>query len=248
LGGALVAAWLLARPVTAFAEVQPYARVIVESTAVRAGPGLGFRSVYLAQRDEVFPIRARATQGYWFQIELPDSTRGWIAGDTVYNHEVSDEQAHSGRFMPWLFAPPPLPGAHGEIAISAGMLARGGMLAVRPALLLDTALGLELTGAAAVAEGGRLLFLTLGPVVNLFPHSPIVPFATVQGGVTKSSPNADTFLLKSGGIATMSAGFGLRIGFRYRLTLRLETRSYVFFEPNRTVSQEEISAGLTVFF
>ena len=115
-------------------------------------------------------------------------------------------------------------------------------------MLLDPAFGFELTGAAAVASGGRLLLLTVGPVVNLLPRSPVVPFATLQGGVTGSSPNADSFLLRSGAIATVNAGFGLRIGFRYRLTLRLEGRSYVFFEPNRTVSQEEFSAGLTVFF
>ncbi len=244
------AAALLAglQPARCLAEVQPYARVIVETAIVRAGPGLGFRRVYAAQRDQVFPIRARATQGYWFQIELPDSTRGWIPGDLVYNLEVGDEEAHGGRFLPWLFAPPPLPGAHGEIAITAGMLAGGGMLAVRPTLLLDPAFGFELSGAAAVASGGRLLLATLGPVVNVFPSSPVVPFATLQGGVTASSPNADTFLLRSGSIATMSAGAGLRIGFRYRLTLRLEARSYVFFQPDRTVSQEELSAGLTVFF
>jgi hypothetical protein len=235
-------------PTRCFAAGQPYARVIVENAIVRAGPGLGFRRVYSATRDEVFPIRARSTQGYWFQIELPDATRGWIDGNVVYNHEVGDEEAHGGRFLPWLFAPPPLPGAHGEIAITAGMLAGGGMLAVRPALLLDPAFGFELTGAAAVASGGRLLLATVGPMVNLLPRSPVVPFATLQCGVTASRPNADSFLLKSGGIATMSAGFGLRIGFRYRLTLRLEVRSYVFFQPDRTVSQEELSAGLTVFF
>ena len=42
--------------------------------------------------------------------------------------------------------------------------------------------------------------------------------------------------------------FGLRLGFHYRLTLRLEARAYTFFEPDRFVAQEEFSAGLTVFF
>jgi hypothetical protein len=227
---------------------QPYARVIVEHAIVRAGPGVGFRRVYIAERDEVLPIHARATQGYWFQLELPDSTYGWISGDSVYALEVGDEQAHSGRFMPWLFAPPPLPGAHGEVAITAGMLGGGGMIALRPVWLLDPAFGFELSGEAAVATGGRLLLATAGPIVNVFPRSPLVPFATVQGGVTASSPNADSFLLDSGAIATACAGAGFRIGFRYRITLRLEARTHVFFEPDRTITQEELSAGLTVFF
>jgi hypothetical protein len=202
----------------------------------------------VAQRDEVLPIRARATRGYWLVIELPDSTRGFVAGDHVYSFEVSGEDASSIRFMPWLFAPPALPGAHGEIAITGGILGRGGMMAIRPSFLLDPAFGFELNAMAVVAEGGRLWMGTLGPLFNLLPSAPIVPFVTVQGGVTASSPNADSFLLGSGSIATLSAGAGLRFGFHYRITLRLEVRSYAFFEPDRMISQEEFCAGLTVFY
>jgi hypothetical protein len=122
------------------------------------------------------------------------------------------------------------------------------MIALRPTVLLDPTFGFELSGLAAVATGGRLLQLTTGPIINVFPSSPVVPFATVQGGITASSPNADTFLLASGSIATLSAGAGLRLGFHYRITLRLEARAHLFFEPDRNVSQEELSAGLTVFF
>ena len=244
----LVAALTCVPPARADEEPEPFARVIVERATVRAGPSIGFRGVYQAQRGEVFPLRSRASQGYWFQVELPDGTLGWIAGDLVYNHEVGEGEADGGRFLPWLLAPPPLPGARGEIAISAGLLGDGGMLSLRPTVLLDPAFGFELSAGAAVATGGRLMLATLGPIVNVFPSSPVVPFATLQGGVTLSSPNADTFLLDSGGLATLSAGFGLRIGFRYRLTLRLEVREHVFFEADRSVAEKELSAGLTVFF
>lgn len=229
-------------------DAQPYARVIVERSEVRTGPGGGYRRLHVAQRGEVFPIRARATRGYWLLIELPDSTHGFVAGDHVYTYEVAGDETRSGRFLPWLFAPPALPAAHGEIAISGGVLGGGGMIAIRPSFLLDPAFGIELNAMAVVAEGGRLWLGTIGPLFNLLPSSPIVPFATVQGGVTASSPNADSFLLGSGSIATLSAGAGLRFGFHYRITLRLEARSYAFFEPDRMLSQEEFCAGLTVFF
>jgi hypothetical protein len=247
--GALVLLALL-MPASARAEetVQPYARVIVPNAVVRSGPGVSYRRMYVASNGDVFPIRARATQGYWFLIELPDSTRGFIAGDQVYVHEVSGEEPGSGRFLPWLFAPPPLLGAHGEIAVTGGVLAGGGMLALRPSYLLDPAFGIELNAMAVVAQGGRLWTATVGPIVNLLPSSPIVPFATVQGGITASSPNADSFLLGEGSIATLSAGAGLRLGFHYRLTLRLEVRAHAFFEPDRMISQEEYCGGLTVFF
>jgi hypothetical protein len=227
---------------------QPYARVIVENAPVRSGPGPTFRRLHIAQRGEVFPIEARSTQGYYFLIELPDSTRGYISGESVFTFEVAGEAESDERFMSFLFAPPPIPGAAGEVAVTGGVLGSGGMIALRPSLLLDPAFGVELNAMAVVAPGGRLWVATAGPIFNLLPHAPIVPFATLQGGVTASSPNADTFLLGSGSIATLSAGAGLRFGFHYRLTLRIEARVYAFFEPDRFVSQEEFSAGLTVFF
>lgn len=232
-------------PDGASAQAESHVRVIVESAAVRAGPTMSFRRVYLAERGEVFPVLSRATAGYWFRIELPDSTVGWIAGDAVHPDQTG---ARGDRWLDWLFAPPPLPGANAELALTAGVLGAGGMLALRPAVLLDPAFGFELNGVVSVATAGRMWMLTFGPIVNLCPRWPIVPFGTIQGGVTNSHPNADSFLLDSGTVATLSGGAGLRIGFHYRLTLRLEAREHVFFQPDRTVSQEEFSAGLTVMF
>ena len=207
-----------------------------------------YRVVYVGRRDEVLAVRSRARAAYWLQVELPDGTLGYVAGDVVYVLELDDDAASEGRFMPWLFAPPPMLAAHGEVAITGGVLGDGGMLALRPTVLFDPAFGIELSAGAAVATGGRLLSVTAGPVVNLLPTLPIVPFATLQGGLVVSSPNADSFLLESGSMATLEAGAGVRIGFRYRITLRLELREHLFFEPDRTVAQEELSAGLTVFF
>lgn len=224
-----------------------YARVLVDTTEVRAGPDASYRKVMTAQRDALLPVRARATQGYWFEVELPDGTAGFVRGDAVYVTTVSDAEANAGRFLPSVFAPPPLLEARGEVALVGGVLGSGGLIALRPSWLLSANFGFEATAAAAVARGGRLLMAMVGPFVNIFPESPVVPFFNVSGGVIASSPNADTFLLQSSSLATVSAGAGLRIGFRYRLTLRLEARSYVFFETDRYVREEELSAGLSVF-
>lgn len=228
-------------------DVEVFARVVVDRAEVRAGPGATYRRIYAARRDEVFPVRGRATSGFWFQIELPDGTTGFVRGDVVYNHEIGPEQ-RSGRFLPEVFAPPPLLEANGEVALVGGALGGGGLLALRPAWLIDPTFGFELTAAAAVAQGGRLMLATIGPVVNVFPRAPIVPFFTVASGIVASSPNADTFLLDEGSVTAIVAGAGLRIGLRWRLTLRLEARSYVLFETDRYVRQEEFSGGLTVFF
>ena len=238
---------LLTAHATAQDTANVYARVLVDTTPILAGPDASYRKVMSARRDALFLVRARAAAGYWLELELPDGTTGFIRGDTVYVAAVSDEEAQRGRFLPGVFAPPPLLEARGEVALVGGVLGSGGMIALRPSVLLSPSFGFEVTAAAAVAQGGRLLIAMLGPFVNLFPEAPIVPFFNVAAGAIASSPNADTFLLRSSSLVGMSAGAGLRIGFRYRITLRLEARSYVFFETDRYVREEELSAGLSVF-
>jgi hypothetical protein len=231
-----------------------YARVIVDRVELRSGPGATFRRVWVAERGDVFPITERGTHAYWFRVELPDGTQAYVAGDAVYAHELSAEQASRGRFLPEVFAPPALPHAVGELAFSFGVLGisgsgvGGGLMAVRPTINLAPELGIEATLGASVGAAGRLFFGTLGGIVNVFPTSPVVPFVVVGGGFARSDPNADAFLLRSGWRGAMYAGGGLRIGFRYRITLRLEARAWVFFDENQFSEQEEVSGGLTVFF
>jgi uncharacterized protein YgiM (DUF1202 family) len=221
------------------------ARVVVETSVVRSGPGASYARVHVARRGDTFPVRERATRGYWFRVELPDGTSGWIQGDTVYNTETSGDD---GRFLPWLFAPPPLPVSSGEVAVAAGYMNGGGTLSFRPSLLLKPSFGLELNGTVAVSAGGRLAIVGGGPIINLFPDAPIVPYAVLGGGVAFSEPNADTFILQGGVTTALWGGFGLRFCFRYRITLRLEARTFAFYTPDRLVVREEFSGGFTVFF
>lgn len=228
-----------------------FARVIVDRTVLRSGPGGAFRGVRSARRGEVFPIAQRGTRGYWFRVELPDGTQAWISGDAVYTHELGPGEASGGRFLPELFAPAPLPQATGELSFGFGVLGvnrPSGWMSVRPAIYIAPEIGIEATLAASVSEGGRLLIGTLGGIVNVFPDSPVVPFFGTGGGFVVSDPNADTFLLTSGVTGALYAGGGLRFAFRYRITLRLEARAWAIYDQNRFIAQEELSAGLTVFF
>lgn len=228
-----------------------YARVIVDRTELRSGPGARFQTVRVGHRGDTFRIAQRSTLGYWFRVELPDGTFAWVHGHSVYNHRVSDEEASAGRFLPEVFAPPALPHALGELAIGFGVLGLAqpnGFMAVRPAFNLAPEFGFEMNLAGAVGAGGRLLLAAGGGLINLFPTSPIVPFMALGGGASLADPNADTFLLQSGTLGVLYGGGGLRIGFRYRITLRLEARAFAFIDENRIVLLEELSGGLTVFF
>lgn len=249
----------LATPLAALAQDAPaegeelaagvYARVIVDRTDLRSGPGASYQRVRVAERGDTFRVVQRASTGYWFRVELPEGTFAWIHGDTVYNHQVSREQAGGGRFAPDVFAPPPLVSAKGELAVQFGILGFfNGFMAIRPAINVAPELELELNLGGSVGDGGRLLLASGGPLINLFPGSPVVPFFTVGGGMALSDPNADTFLLESGMVGVLYGGGGLRFCFRYRITLRIEARAYAFFDENRIVALEEITGGFTVFF
>jgi hypothetical protein len=136
----------------------------------------------------------------------------------------------------------------GVLGPNFGFSGGGGFLAVRPAIYIVPEFGFELTLAASVSEGGRTFIGGIGGIINLFPNSPIVPYLVVGAGISANDPNADTFLLESGSTAVAYGGGGLRFGFLYRITLRIEARAYGYFLPDLYVPQEEFSGGITVFF
>lgn len=232
----------------AHADATVVARVMVEQTPVYSGPGAGFRRVHTARRGEAFRLRGRATRGFWMRIELPDGRQGYLLGDAVHTYSVGADEAPDERPLPWLLSPSGLPLADGEIAIIGGALGSGGVFGARIGYLIDPAFGFELSPGIAVARSGRLVLATVGPIVNFFPSSPLGVFATLQTGITASSPSSDTFLLDRGSIATFAGGAGLRLSLRYGITLRVEARAYAFIEPDRYITREEISGGLAVFF
>jgi uncharacterized protein YgiM (DUF1202 family) len=229
------------------AEVEVFARVVVETAALRTGPGATFRLVRVANQGETFPVRQRATRGYWLRVELPDGTLAYVQGDAVYMHEVS-ERSRSQRVLGKVFAPAPLLSAHAEIALSFGALGSSGFMAARPVWLLAPSFGFELNLAASVGSTGRLFMGGVGGIVNIFPNWPIVPFLAAGGGAVYASPNADSFVLEEGARSMIYAGGGLRFGFRHRIILRAEGRAYAFFNANQLFATQEISGGLSAFF
>jgi hypothetical protein len=224
-----------------------YARVVVGTAALRTGPGASFRIVRVASQGDTFPVQERGTRGYWLRVELPDGSLAWIQGDAVYTHEVGPPSRWQ-RFLGKLFSPPPLLGAHGEVAVTLGTLDGSGFMALRPAWVLGPAFEIEGNLAASVGSSGRLFIGGVGGLVNVFPSWPIVPFFVVGGGLAQALPNADAFVLSEGTRSTMYGGGGLRFGFRHRIVVRVEGRGYAFFDEGALVAQEEVSGGLSAFF
>jgi hypothetical protein len=225
---------------------ESYARVIVESVALRSGPGVGFRILQVARRDDTFRVQGRAHSGYWLELALEGGGRAYAQGDALLLFDTRERPVEDTSWG--IFAPAPLPRARGELAFVLGSLSGSGLLAVRPSLLLSPSFGLEANLAASVGSLGRLFMLGGGALVNLFPHWPVVPFFTGGGGTVRAAPNSDAFIFDAGGRSMLYAGGGLRFGFKHRLILRVEGRGYAFFDADRLIAQQEVSGGLSAFF
>jgi len=173
----------------AYAQPVTYARVFVDSVQIHSGPGTGYRAIATARRGDTFEVRGRAAQGFWLRVALADARIGFVRGDAVETHVVEEgaEALESRTPLPWLFSPSSLTNANGELALVAGALGEGGMFGARGAYLLEPSFGIEASAGVAVASAGRLMLFTAGPILNLWPRSPVQLFATLQGGFAASS-------------------------------------------------------------
>lgn len=226
---------------------ETFARIVVESAALRSGPGADFRILLVAERDDSFRVARRASLGHWLELELPDGGRAYVQGDAVWLFDAGE--GTPPQHASWkIFAPPPLLHAKGELVVSLGSLSGSGFLALRPSWMLSPTFALEANFGASVGALGRLFLVGAGALVNLFPSWPVTPFFTVGGGGVRAAPNSDAFIFESGGRSMLYGGGGLRFGFKHRLIVRVEGRGYALFDANRLLSQQEVSCGLSAFF
>jgi hypothetical protein len=228
-------------------------RVLSEQAAVHTGPAFGFRVIYVATRGEVLPAIGRATHDHWFRVQLPDGTYGWILGDEVFPLDLDTAEAHRGpsiwkRMGDAVFSPPPLAEGTVGMAFSAGVLGGEGMFLFRPSVLLAPHVSIEAFAGETVGQQADVIYTGGGFNANLFPNSPVTPFAAVAAGGAFGRKKADQFTIKTGNYSMVNVGGGLLIALKKRLTLRGDVRHYVIFDANHTQRIEEYSGALSVFF
>lgn len=227
-------------------------RVIADEAEVRTGPGFAYRVVYLAARGEILRAQARASRDYWFHVQLPDGTYGWIVGDQVLPLEV-DASAPApptwgDRFVAAVFSPAPLAASDVGLSFSAGMLGGEGMLLFRPSLLLAPHLGLEGFVGETVGEQTDVIYYGGGVNLYLWPASPVTPFVAGGAGGALGRKKADIYTVNPGHYAMVNVGGGLLVALKKRITLRFDFRDYVVFGANYTQELKEYSGGLAVLF
>jgi hypothetical protein len=253
-GAALVVlAVVIAAAAPARAEDEALVRVVAEEAGVHTGPGFGYRVVYVARRDEVLPALGRASNDKWFRVQLPDGTYGWILGDEVFPLDVDTSEAHRGpsvwkRMGEAVFSPSPLTEGALGFTFSAGVLGGDGMFMFRPGVVLAPQLTLEGFVGETIGDQADVIFTGGGFNSNLFPSSPVTPFAAVAVGGAFGRKKADQFTIRTGNFTMLNVGGGLMVALKKRLTLRGEARRYVIFDANHTQGIEEYSGALCVYF
>ena len=192
--GLLVLALGLFSPQAAYAaeaaEPEAFARVVVDAAEIRTGPGVSYRVIYVAHRGETLALDGRPGTGFWLRIVLPDGRTAYALGDEVQPFAVTPgEEGAPSR--PGLFAPPPLEGSHGGLALVGGILSipvasggiqRFGYVEARPSIVVHRTVSLELfVGDGLTSDGTQLLYG--GGVLHL-PRSELVdmPVPGTVGG------------------------------------------------------------------
>jgi hypothetical protein len=236
------------------AEAEAYLRVIAQKASVHTGPGPGYREVYVAERDQVYPVLARGTRDFWFKIELEDGTSGWILGDLVHPFEVGPPGEigvfrRMGRAIRGaILGPSPAPYADVGLSFSAGVLDREGMFLLRPSWLIDPYWALEGFGGLSPRSEKDIFLSGLGFVLRLAPGAVIGPYVSLGLGAAYIRPKADNFVDEEEALMALGAGGGLEITFKKQITLRIDARNWSLFDENKASNGQEYSGGLAIFF
>ena len=229
-------------------------RVIAEEAGVHTGPGFGYRVVYVAKRDEVLPAIGRATNDHWFRVQLPDGTYGWILGDEVFPLDVDtsdgaprpvDLEAHGRRDVLALAA---RRGRHRAHVLGGRARRRRHVHVPSRRARWRRSSRSRASWARRVGDQADVIFAGGGFNSNLFPSSPVTPFAAVAAGGAFGRKKADQFTIKTGNYTMLNVGGGLLVALKKRLTLRGEARHYVIFDANHTQRIQEYSGALCVYF
>lgn len=236
------------------AWAEAYLRVISHDAPVHTGPSAQYRTVYIAERGDVFEVLERGSQSYWFRVRLEDGTTGWIFGELVFPFDVVDEvergvfermgDAISDAFL----GPSPVPFSDVEISFSAGTLDGEGTFLLRPGWLLDQYFSLEGFVGLSPRQQEDLFLGGLGWTLRMLPGAAFGPYVNAGVGVAHFRPKADNFTQEQDTLYAMVAGGGFEVTLKKQITLRLDFRNWTIFDPDQSSNGQEYSGGLAIFF
>ncbi|HZU82006.1 MAG TPA: SH3 domain-containing protein [Polyangiaceae bacterium] len=237
-------------------EPEAFARVVVDEAELRTGPGVSYRVVYVAHRGETLALDGRPSAGFWLRVVLADGRTAYLLGDEVQSFAVVPGEPGAPS-RPGLFAPPPLVGSRGGLALVGGLLSipvksgavqRFGYVEARPSLVLHETVALEgFVGDGLTNDGAQLLYGG-GVAVYLAPRWVVCPFVGLFAGGISVVPNPESFVLKREDLYLARAGGGLLFALRNRILVRLEVSDLSLFSADSYMNAQTYSGGLGVYF
>ena len=235
---------------------QAFARILVDQADLRSGPGVSYRIIESLKRGETVALDGRASTGFWLKVILEDGRAAYVLGEQVETFAVKPN-APDAPSRPGLFAPPPLTGAHGGLAIMGGLLqipvadgsTKGfGYMEARPSVVVGPSVTLEGFIAEALTADGSQLFYGGGAAVHFAPTWPVCPYLTASGGRLNVIPQTDSFVLKKQDFYAARAGGGILLALRGRILIRLEASNMALFTTSSFRNAQTYSGGLGVYF
>lgn len=240
------------------AEPEAFARVVVDQAELRSGPGVSFRVIHVAERGDTLAIDGRVGTGFWLRVILDDGRTAYALGDQVQTFAVKPD-APDAPSRPGLFAPPPLEGARGGVAIVGGLWVapvdgaggerKGfGYMELRPSIVVHKTLSLDaFVGDAMTADGSQVLYGG-GATIYFAPSWSLCPFANLSAGGLSVFPHGDSFVLRRRDDYVARAGGGLLLALRGRILVRFEATNVTLFTPDRFRNAQSYSGGFGVYF
>ena len=237
-------------------EPQAFARILTDEAELRAGPGISYRVIETLKRGETIALDGRANTGFWLKVILEDGRTAYVLGEQVETFAVKPGTPDAPS-RPGLFAPPPLAGSHGGLAIMGGLLhipvasggAKGfGYMEARPSVVVGASLTLEGFIAEALTADGSQLFYGAGASVHFAPNWPVCPYLTAGGGRLNVIPQTDSFVLKKEDFYVGRAGGGILLALRGRILTRFEVTNMSLLTSSSFKNAQTYSGGFGVYF
>ncbi len=237
-------------------EPQAFARILTDEAELRAGPGISHRVIETLKRGETIALDGRANTGFWLKVILEDGRTAYVLGEQVETFAVKPGSPDAPS-RPGFFAPPPLAGSHGGLAIMGGLLqvpvAAGGVkgfgyMEARPSVVVGPSLTLEGFIAEALTADGSQLFYGAGVSVHFAPNWPVCPYLTAGGGRLNVIPQTDSFVLKKEDFYVGRAGGGILLALRGRILTRFEVTNMSLLTSSSFKNAQTYSGGFGVYF
>lgn len=210
---------------------------------LHTGPGRGYPVFYVAERGEWIEILKRRTD--WFKVRTAQDKEGWATRSQMENTLTDAGTRKTFRDVlldDYLRR-------RLEFGFSFGRFENDPLLTARAGYRLHENLLAELAISQVVGDFSSTSLIYGAIVSQPFPEWRASPFFTIGMGHFKNTPKATLVSAIETDADLANAGLGLHYYITRRFILRAEYKQHVaLISPDRTVSYQEWSMGVSFFF